>query len=240
MSAPLKAIVTGHSRGLGAAIAAELAAAGAEVLAISRRASGAAGLKEVALDLSDSAALADWLGSGALSDFLAGAGEVVLVNNAGMVDPIGPAGSNAPGAVATAVALNVAAPLMLAEAVIAARAGATPLRICHISSGAARNAYAGWSVYCATKAALDHHAACVLADALPEVRIESLAPGVVDTDMQGTIRATPEARFTSRARFVALKEDGALASPAAAGAKIAAHLLSPGFGETIATDIRNL
>ncbi|MEI4486189.1 SDR family oxidoreductase [Frigidibacter sp. MR17.14] len=237
----MRAIVTGHSRGLGAAIAAELVEAGAEVLAVSRRRSGAAGLREVALDLSDTAAVGDWLAGGELANFLAGGtGPAILVNNAGMVEPIGPAGTNAPAAVAQAVALNVAAPLMLAEAMIAATAGLPDRRLCHISSGAARKAYSGWSVYCATKAALDHHARSVVEDALAGLRVESLAPGVIDTEMQGTIRATPAERFSALDRFVAMKAEGALASPEAAAAAIVAHLLSEAFGTQPATDIRDL
>lgn len=238
------AIVTGHSRGLGAAIAAELLARGARVLGLARKGNAALAaaypdaLTEVALDLADPSALADWLSGPTLRKFAGGAGQVLLVNNAGMVEPIGPAGTLAPEAIARAVTLNVAAPLMLADALIAATAGAADRRVLHVSSGAARNAYAGWSVYCATKAALDMHARAVAEDARPGLRIESLAPGVIDTDMQATIRATTDAQFTMRERFVGLKESGALATPEDCARRLVDHLTSAAFGASRVTDLR--
>lgn len=237
------AIVTGHSRGLGAAIAAELLARGARVLGLARQGNPAlaaahpGALTEVALDLGDPEALAAWLAGPMLRAFASGAGPLLLVNNAGTVAPIGPAGTLAPPDIARAVALNVAAPLMLADAVIAL--GGTDRRVLHISSGAARNAYAGWSVYCATKAALDHHARAVAADARPGLRIESLAPGVIDTDMQAAIRATTEAQFTMRDRFVGLKETGGLATPEDCARRLVDHLTGPGFGTAPVTDLRD-
>ncbi|MBC7137885.1 MAG: SDR family oxidoreductase [Defluviimonas sp.] len=240
-----RAIVTGHSRGLGAAIAAELLGRGARVLGLARKGNPAlaaahpGALTEVALDLGDPAALAGWLAGPGLRDFTRGAGTVLLVNNAGMVEPIGPAGTLDPAAIARAVALNVAAPMMLADALVAATSGAAERRVLHVSSGAARNAYPGWSVYCATKAALDHHARTVAEDRRPGLRIESLAPGVIDTDMQATIRATPEARFTMRAQFVGMKETGALASPGECARRLVDHLTGPRFGAASVTDLRD-
>lgn len=61
-------------------------------------------------------------------------------------------------AVACAVSVNVAAPLMMSAALASQCADSADKRIVHISSVASRNAYPGWSVYCATKAALDQHA----------------------------------------------------------------------------------
>ena len=243
MPEQITAIVTGHSRGLGAAIAAELLGRGARVLGLARKgnpvlaAAYPEALTEVALDLADPAALAEWLPG--LRAHLQGAGPVLLVNNAGTVEPIGPAGTLDPAAIARAAALNVTAPLMLADALIAATTGAQDRRILHVSSGAARNAYPGWSLYCATKAALDHHARAVAEDALPGLRIESLAPGVIDTDMQAAIRATTEAQFTMRERFVGLKESGGLASPGECARRLVAHLTGPGFGASPVTDLRD-
>ena len=69
----------------------------------------------------------------------------------------------------------------------------------NVSSGAARKPYAGWSVYCAAKAAVDRMTECVaLEEAAHGLRAYALAPGVIDTDMQALIRATPAARFPER------------------------------------------
>lgn len=232
-----KAIVTGHTRGLGAAIAAELQGRGIAVLGLARGRAELPGIDQVELDMADPAALQAWLAGDALRGFLAGADEVLLVNNAGVVTPVGPLAAQAPGEVLRAVALNVAAPLALAAAFVQA-APQAGRRILHISSGAGRNAYPGWSVYCATKAALDHHARSVLMDGDKRVRACSLAPGVIDTDMQATIRATPDAHFPMRERFVELKQTGTLVSPDECARAAVDYLLAPDFGSEPVDDLR--
>lgn len=241
-----KVVITGHTQGLGAALAQILLEQGANLLALSRSsninlaAQYSSSLTEVSLDLSDIEAIDAWLATDALASFLQGSSTVTLLNNAGQVEPIGPPGVQGPAQVGRAVSLNVAAPLMLTDAFVAASNQASNRRVLHISSGAARNAYAGWSVYCATKAALDHHARGVAEDHVANLRIESLAPGVIDTQMQAQIRATTEDRFPARDRFESMKRDGALASAQATSASIVAHLLSDRFGQQIDTDIRQL
>lgn len=242
----LHALVTGHSRGLGAAIAAELLGRGIRVLGLSRRVDEAAAhrwgdtLQQVPLDLADTAALLAWLAGPTLPGFAAAAHTLLLVDNAGTVQPIGPLQSQPPAEIARAVALNVTAPLLLTQAAVAVRAPGCELRVLQVSSGAARNAYAGWSVYGATKAALDHHARAVVLDATPDLRICSLAPGVIDTDMQGELRAVSLDRFPQRGRFEALKAQGQLSSPADAAARLVDHLLSDRYGDEVAADLRTL
>lgn len=232
-----KVIVTGHTRGLGAAIAAELQARGLAVLGLARGRSALAGIEQAEVDMADPAALQAWLAGPALRDFLAGADAAYLVNNAGIVTPVGPLAAQEPAAVLQAVMLNVGAPLALAAAFVQAAPEATR-RILHISSGAGRNAYPGWAVYCATKAALDQHARAVQLDGDARVLAVSLAPGVIDTDMQAAIRATPDANFPLRERFVELKDSGGLTSPEDCARKLADYLLAPGFGDQPVDDLR--
>ena len=234
----MKAIVTGHTRGLGAAIAAELAGRGVAVLGIARGPGSAPGVEHAQVDMADPAALQAWLASGALRDFLGDCRQALLVNNAGVVTPVGPLAAQDPADIMRAVALNVAAPLALAAALVQA-APQAERRILHVSSGAGRSAYPGWSVYCATKAALDLHARAVQLDADPQVRICSLAPGVIDTDMQATIRATPDANFPLRQRFVDLKDSGTLVAPADCARALVDYLLAPQFGHEAVDDLRN-
>ncbi len=235
----IKAIVTGHSKGLGAGIVSALLAQRIAVLGVSRGAStaGADLLVEAEVDLSDSAALAAWIAGPALRAFVQGADTILLVNNAGTVQPVGPLSVQDPVDVLRAVTLNVAAPLALAAAVVQVKGGAD-CKILHISSGAGRSAYPGWSVYCATKAALDRHAEAVALDGAAGVRCVSLAPGVIDTGMQGEIRGSTEAQFPMLARFIALKEEGGLQSAEATGAHIVKFLLADGFGSVPVADIR--
>lgn len=235
----VKAIVTGHTHGLGAALRAELLSKNVPVLGLARSCSAQSGISpQVPLDLSSSQALQAWLASSQLQDFLRDCDLALLINNAGSVQPVGPLLDQDPAQVAMAVALNVAAPLVLSAAVARAMAG-RQTRIAHISSGAGSSAYPGWSVYCATKAALDHHARAVALDGAPGMRVCSLAPGVIDTAMQAQIRDTPEERFPMRERFVEMKNSGVLASPEECARRVVAYILGDGFGKNPVDDLRN-
>lgn len=196
-------------------------------------------LTHIPLDLSNTDALLTWLKTGTLTRWFYAAEHALLINNAGRVTPIAPVGEQPTTELATAIALNVTAPLLLTNAFVSATQSCPDRRILHISSGAARNPYAGWSAYCAAKAALDHHARSLLMEGHPGLRIESLAPGVIDTDMQADIRQTPTAQFPERQRFIDLKNNGGLLSPDAAAHAICAALLSDAFGHQPVSDIRS-
>jgi NAD(P)-dependent dehydrogenase (short-subunit alcohol dehydrogenase family) len=245
---PAKAIVTGHTRGLGAALAEQLLARGIAVLGVSRAGHPVLAerfpglLIQAELDLSDLTRVVPWLAGDTLRNFTRGAARVLLINNAGTVQPIGPCEHLDASEIARAVSLNVAAPLMFASAFATASIEAHDRRIVHVSSGAARNAYAGWSIYCATKAALDHHARAAALDASHSgtLKICSVAPGVVDTDMQAEIRGTQSERFPLRERFEELKRSGQLSSPEQSASKLIGYLLSDNFGQAPTADVRDL
>lgn len=225
-----KAVVTGHSRGLGEAIAALLEAEGWVVLGVSRSAG-------VRVDLSSPGELASWLDSGDLTAFLGDASEILLINNAGAVAPMEVAGRQSIGEIASSVNLNVTAAMALTDAVLRERPDGTPVRVVHISSGAARRAYPGWSVYCATKAALDMHAQVIASEGHRGVRIAALAPGVVETAMQAQIRDAEG--FPLRDRFVALNDDGQLTSVGEAAARVLALIDAPDFGQRVIADVHD-
>jgi benzil reductase ((S)-benzoin forming) len=240
----MKAIVTGHTHGLGAAIAAELLARGIAVLGLARSIAPPlaqqyqALFRQVSIDLADTDSLAAWLAGGELERYFAGADTALLVNNAGTVQPVGALPQQDPLAVMQAVMLNVGAPLVLSAAVAGVE-GLRQRRIVHVSSGAGRKAYPGWSVYCATKAALDHHARAAMRDAVPGLLVCSLAPGVIDTAMQAQIRATAKDRFPDRARFVDMHKNGELVSPKDCAGRLVDYLLADRFGREPVDDLRN-
>lgn len=240
------ALVSGHSRGLGAALAAELLHRGVAVLGLARTGNAAlaaqfpARFAEVGLDLADSEALARWLSAPVLERFLAGHARVLLANVAGSLQPVGRADQLDARRIAAAVALNVGAPLMLTSAVLAASPAAAEHRVLHVSSGAARKPYVGWSVYCATKAALDHHARAVALEGRAGLRVCSMAPGVLDTQMQAEVRASTLEQFPLRERFAELHRSGGLTDPAQAAKRLVDHLLGDDFGTHATADLREL
>jgi benzil reductase ((S)-benzoin forming) len=237
----MKAIVTGHSRGLGAGIARALLALGADVLGIARHGNPALpGVRNVTLDLADSAALQAWLDGGELAAFLAGAPRALLFNNAGTVQPVGAPGQQGGARLAQAIALNVSAALVMTDAFLAASTACPDRRVLHVSSGAGRAPYSGWSAYCASKAALDMHARAVALDAVPGLAIASVAPGVIDTAMQADIRSMTAEDFPAIGRFLALKRDGALADADDAGARLVDFMLDRQFGAMPVADLRQV
>jgi NAD(P)-dependent dehydrogenase (short-subunit alcohol dehydrogenase family) len=101
---------------------------------------------------------------------------------------------------------------------------------------------AGSASYCAAKAGLDHLARALALEQAEEphgARVVSLAPGIIDTDMQAQLRGADPARFPEHARFVGFKTEGLLDSPAAAAAKLVAYLHRPGFGTEPVADVRD-
>lgn len=242
----INAIVTGHSKGLGAGIAAALLQRGVSVLGLAR--SGNPTLKarfpnqlhELQIDLAMPGAINTLQNAPALATFATQASQLLLVNNAGLVGPIGPLNKQDPQTVANSVQLNVTVPLALSAMLAQGLQTGQQLRVLHVSSGAGRNAYPGWAVYCASKAALDMHAMAAQKDNAANVRVCSLAPGVIDTDMQAEIRAVHPTLFPNKARFIDLKNSGELTDPNKTGEAIVNYLLRPGFGEQAVADLRTL
>lgn len=207
--------VTGGSSGIGRALIETLPWPGARVLNLSRR--PAPDSEHVAVDL---ATEAGWARAAAcFARELAGfAGELaVLVQAAGTLTPIRFAGEGDPAAYRTNVLLNAAAPQILGDAFLRALAAghARGWLLC-IGSGAARNAYEGWSGYCAGKAATDHWVRTVGAEQArrgDRCRLLSVAPGVVATPMQAEIRTSDPRDFPDVERFRALHDAGELRDP---------------------------
>ncbi|KAJ2038329.1 hypothetical protein H4S03_002407 [Coemansia sp. S3946] len=87
-------------------------------------------------------------------------------------------------------------------------------RVINISSGAAINAYQGWSAYCASKAALNMVTQAIAMEE-PDVVAIALRPGAVDTDMQKVIRSVGHEamREDQFAKFQSLYSEGTLLQP---------------------------
>ena len=241
----IKAILTGHSKGLGVGIAQALLAHGHPVLGLSRTENTVLQrqfprlLQQITVDLSNNLALDSLIRGNQLQDFIENTTLLLLINNAGLVTPIGPLNAQNPSEISRSIHLNVTAPMVMSAALAKLIKRNQALRVLHVSSGAGRSAYPGWSVYCATKAALDMHAQAVQQDRQANVTICSLAPGVIDTDMQAEIRQSDVALFPNKQRFIELNESGSLSSPRATGERIVDYLLSPKFGSLAVDDLRS-
>lgn len=138
----------------------------------------------------------------------------VLINNAGVVMPVAPFDEVDAKPIIDNLNINVATPMLLTRFFAQALRGKASGRlVINISSGAAKRAIAGWSAYCTAKAALEMATRVAALEAGandPGLSVCSLAPGVVDTPMQSQIRTVSEHNFPDVARFRAMKAEGAL------------------------------
>lgn len=145
------------------------------------------------------------------------ASSITLINNAGMIKPIGKMGSLDQNTIKRAIALNITAPTLLMDLFIKElKDFKGEKKILNISSGAARHPYEGWAVYCMTKAALDHITRVIHEEqknAVYPTYVSSIAPGVIDTKMQATIRESSQDDFPNVGRFLELKATNKLDSP---------------------------
>lgn len=188
-------VITGASRGIGAAAAREFVASGAHVALLAR------GGAEIA-------ALAAELGRGVMAlqcdvgDF--GQVEValaavkarhgrldVMINNAGMIEPIARLAEVDPAAFAQAVQVNLLGVLHGMRAALPMMRAQASGTIINVSSGAAVNPLEGWGGYCSSKAgALMLTRVGHLEEAAQGIRVLGLSPGTVATEMQVKIRAS--------------------------------------------------
>ncbi len=244
-------IVTGSSRGLGAAIADQLSIPGNQLLCIARRANAAleekAGKNKLSVlqwqrDLAEAQPVARDLEKWLASFDPASLSRASLINNAGVIGRIGPVDESDDADLAQAMRVGVEAPLLLSAAFLRATKGwQLPRRILNISSGLGRRAMAGSATYCAAKAGLDHLSRAMALDEAGRAhgaRIVSLAPGVIDTDMQIQLRGADAAGFPDQANFIAMKEQGRLSSAAAAAQQVLAFLHAAEFGDEVIADVR--
>jgi len=222
------AVVTGASRGIGAGLATAFADRGFRLGLCARslpvRPVGARAVL-AAIDVADAGAIERFA-----AQVVARFGRIDLwVNNAGALDPIGPLATADPDAIERHVATNVLG-VMHGTAAFARHVRGRPGSgsLVNISSGAATSPYRGWAPYCASKAAVEMLTEVVgLEEAEHGLAAYAVAPGVVDTDMQSLIRATPATDFPEVGRFRRLGEEGAFTTPDRVAACIVERCLDP-------------
>lgn len=245
-------ILTGASRGMGLAMARQLLQPGNMLLCISRNANETLAVQakqaganllqwtqDLALGARTSARLEQWLREQPSSSFTS----ATLINNAGVIPRIGPLSEADADDLSHALRVGLEAPMQLTSAFLRATANWPGQRkVLNISSGLGRRAMASQAGYCAAKAGMDHFTRCVaLEEALKTngAKLCSLAPGVIDTEMQEQLRAADSNSFPDQSSFLNLKSSGALAAPSEAAQKVLAVLMRADFGVNPVADVRD-
>jgi NAD(P)-dependent dehydrogenase (short-subunit alcohol dehydrogenase family) len=221
-------ILSGASRGVGAATARWLAKAGAAVTLFARSAEALASVAEDVQRLGGTALVL----TGDVSDVDACRAVVAqtlerfgrldaVINNAGMVEPLAPVSRSDYDGWQYSIAVNLLGPFYLTRTAIEDLRRQKG-RIVNVSSGAAVTSIESASAYCAAKAGLNHFSR-VLAAEEPQVTVMAVRPGVVDTQMQDILRqkgpgAMPPEQL---AYYQNLKADGRLEKPEVPGRSLA-------------------
>ena len=226
---PKTVVITGASRGLGAGMAHWFLNEGYQLGLCSRQLPelGDSSLVHCAsVDIQSPAAIHNFV-----HDVEGKFGGIDLwINNAGVLGPIGPLRDCSPDELRTHMETNVLGVLYGAQAFLQhlhrhARFGV----LLNISSGAGRSGYAGWTAYCAAKAAVDRFTEALALEEDPSrLRTHSVAPGVIDTQMQTEIRQCSASRFPMVEKFKNLKKNEQFNSPAF----VARHCRDLAFGDS--------
>lgn len=250
-------ILTGASRGMGWAMARQLLAPGNVLLCMARKTSDAltheaqergVHLEQWAQDLTDTQEAASRLERWLHSLHAPACATATLINNAGVIPHIGPLDHCNSEELANALRVGLEAPMLLTAAFLRVTQGWVDTdwtgqrKVLNISSGLGRRAMAGQAPYCAAKAGMDHFSRCTALDEARRphgARIVSLAPGVIDTDMQVQLRAGNPDEFPDLNRFIQLKTGGQLSSPENAATQVLAYLQRADFGDNPVADVRD-
>ena len=239
-------IITGASRGLGAATAKIAAQLGANVVINARSEED---LAAMAQEIQDSGGQA--LGVAGDVSRIEDCWRLVnkalrqydrvdaIINNAGIIDPMATIAESDPHTWKENIAINLLGPVYLTQAALPHLRKQNG-RVISVSSGAAVKVVEGWSAYCSAKAALNHFNR-ILASEEDAITAIAFRPGAIDTEMQATIReeggeGMPE---NAHARYQRLHEEGKLLPPEAPGKAMAVlALFAPHAwsGEFIAWD----
>ncbi|MCK5314395.1 MAG: SDR family NAD(P)-dependent oxidoreductase [Anaerolineales bacterium] len=237
-------IITGASRGLGAASARFAAQMGANVVLMARSAKEIERIvEEIQSNGGQALAVPGDVGSELYCNKVIAkavqrfGGLDALVNNASIIEPIEPLTEADPQAWEANWRVNLLGPLMLIKAALP-YLRQTKGRVINVSSGAAVKVIRSWGAYSSTKAALNH-VNRFLAEEEPDITAIAFRPGVVDTSMQATIRSSSKMSPQDHALFMNFHTDGELLPPELPGralARLALYAPHEWSGEFISWD----
>ncbi len=218
--------MTGASKGLGLSLTQALLLKGHQVLAIARSVPPPQDrLRSLKLDLAEIHQI-DEVVSAALETLpLANFERLHLINNAGSIEPIQPVTELRAENIDLNIKLNLIAPMIMTSSFLRTTKNFKgPRTIVNVSSGVAEKPKVSWAAYSAAKGGLRIFSLTLALEysSDPLVKIVSFNPGVMDTDMQGTIRSQSVANFPDVERFKGFARDGILRSPSV----VALHLVN--------------
>lgn len=172
--------------------------------------------------------------------------EIILINNSGTISEIKRVGKLKNKDIINDYNVNIVSPSILTNNFIKKYQKYNNKRVViNISSGAGRHTIDAWTVYCASKSALDMFSENINIEQAfykPENRIKifSVAPGVIDTKLQDKIRETSKDEFSDVEKFVSLKKNNELASPEETAKLLISILHNSEKINDVILDIRNL
>lgn len=170
--------------------------------------------------------------------------KILLINNAGDLGPVNTIENLNPKDINYTIQVNLVAPLILNAIFIKlTKEFNCKKEIINISSGAAINPYESWSLYCSSKAGIDMMTKVIAKEQKHHengVKIVSIYPGIVDTDMQSKARNTPKENFKSVQRFIDFYNNGELSSPKEVAKKIYKLDKTGKLTNGLILDIRNV
>jgi benzil reductase ((S)-benzoin forming) len=212
----------------------------AQVLAISRAGipEKLANVEDLKCDLADRAGQREAMGATQKKLSSTAWQSATLVNNAGMVEPVGPVEGYDLETLSRNMNVNLVAAIALMQVFVEATQRLPKRSVINISSGAGRSPVFGWTGYCAAKAGMDMASQVVAFENQGRrnpVRVTSLAPGMTDTAMQGVIREQTESTFPIVTRFRTMKAEGKLQNADAVAAKILRLHLEDALPSGVAT-----
>ena len=245
-------VLTGASRGIGLALAKQLLAPNTILLCLSRHANPllttaaaqcGATLEQWQQDLACPEPVATRLREWLKNQNPGKLASATLINNAGVLPALKALRDSDPKELAMALRVGLEAPMLLCSAFLkATQSWTVPRKILNISSGLGRRAMASQSAYCAAKAGMDHFTRCMALDEAIHpngARVCSLAPGVIDTDMQLQLRNADKSEFPDQESFSNLHLRGQLTSPEHAASQLRTYLARPDFGNPVIADVRD-
>lgn len=247
-------IITGASRGMGRALAHQLLAPQNTLLCLSRGTderlaaeaeSAGATCLQWRQDLAEPVAAAERLSAWLREQPPQAFASATLINNAGVISRPGPVEDSTLAELSQALRVGLEAAVLLSAAFLDGTrdwSAAGNRRILNISSGLGRHAMAGSAAYCAAKAGMDHLSRALALEQARRAggaRVVSLAPGVIDTDMQVQLRSGDPEAFPDRERFVQLKAMDQLATADEAAARVLTYLGRADFGAHPVADVRD-